>query len=65
MTADPMKIALADKSKPLKVSQGSGHATCTLNGCPIDEHTAGVVTIPGFGQACAQCADEHGWQVRW
>lgn len=72
MTADPMKIALADKSKPLKMRPGyvegrkpQRPTTCKLSGCPIDEHTAAIVTIPGIGTACAGCAEGHGWTVRY
>lgn len=63
---DPIALAQLDRSRPLKAREPRTSATCAIRGCPIDVHTNAVVTLPDRkGTACASCADDSGFDVRW
>lgn len=63
---DPLALADLDRSRTLRAREPRTSTTCAIGGCPIDVHTSAVVTLPDRkGTACASCAQDHGFDVRW
>jgi hypothetical protein len=62
---DALKLAEADRSKPLVARDPASGFTCAICGVEAYPHTWRV-TLPGrLGKACANCAGDHGFEVRF
>jgi hypothetical protein len=64
MSADEVKVAMADKSRPLTCRGSTVETTCALCAGPISPGDW-VVTLPErLGKAHPHCAGDRGWEVR-
>lgn len=62
--SDEIKLALADKSKPLRAASPARGFTCILCGAQQEPYTWCVRLPERLGVACVGCATDRGWTVR-